>query len=104
MANVLLVVAVILQGAAVAYGVYLLTRRQGAVGAWLFLLGAMLSMFAWRLVVVLPVEPPAYFNPVIAIWGSTCMVVAMALFGREVALRRRTEIERDALLEYLKTL
>ena len=27
------------------------------------------------------------------------MVVAMALFGREVALRRRTEVERDALLE-----
>jgi signal transduction histidine kinase/CheY-like chemotaxis protein len=99
LANVLLVVAVILQGAAVAYGVYLVTRRQGAVGAWLCLLGAMLSMFAWRLVVVLPIEPPAYFNPVIAIWGSTCMVVAMALFGREVALRRRTEVERDALLE-----
>ena len=59
----------------------------------------MLSMFAWRVVVVLPIEPPAYFNPLIAIWGSTCMVVAMGLFGREVALRRRAESERDALLQ-----
>src|SRR5688572_550137 len=98
MANALLIVAVVLQGSAVAYGIYLLSRRQ-AVGAWLFLLGAMLSMFAWRVVVVLPIEPPAYFNPVIAIWGSTCMVVAMGLFGREVALRRRAESERDALLQ-----
>jgi signal transduction histidine kinase/CheY-like chemotaxis protein len=98
LANALLIVAVVLQGVAVAYGIYLLSRRQ-AVGAWLFLLGAMLSMFAWRVVVVLPVEPPAYFNPLIAIWGSTCMVVAMGLFGREVSLRRRAESERDALLE-----
>lgn len=99
MANALLIVAVVLQGVAVAYGIYLLSRRQGAVGAWLFLLGAMLSMFAWRVVVVLPIDPPAYFNPLIAIWGSTCIVVAMGLFGREVALRRRVESERDALLE-----
>ena len=88
MASALLIVAVVLQGAAVVYGIFLLSRRQ-AVGAWVFLLGAMLSMFAWRIVVVLPIEPPAYFNPLIAIWGSTCMVVAMGLFGREVALRDR---------------
>jgi hypothetical protein len=31
-----------LQGCAVAYGIFLLSRRQGAVGAWLFLLDAML--------------------------------------------------------------
>jgi signal transduction histidine kinase/CheY-like chemotaxis protein len=99
LASALLVIAVVLQGLAVVYGVYLLSRRQGALGAWLFLLGAMLSMFAWRIVVVLPIEPPDYFNPLIAIWGSTCIVVAMALFGREVALRRRAESERDALLE-----
>jgi signal transduction histidine kinase/CheY-like chemotaxis protein len=97
--SALLIVAVVLQGLAVAYGIYLLSRRRGAVAAWLFLLGAMLSMFAWRVVVVLPIEPPVYFNPLIAIWGSTCMVVAMGLFGREVALRRRAEAERDALLE-----
>jgi len=99
LANALLIVAVVLQGLAVAFGIYLLSRRQGAVGAWLFLLGAMLSMFAWRVVVVLPIEPPDYFNPLIAIWGSTCMVFAMGLFGREVAARRRVESERDALLE-----
>jgi signal transduction histidine kinase/ActR/RegA family two-component response regulator len=98
LASALLIVAVVLQGSAVVYGICLLSRRQ-AVGAWFFLLGAMLSMFAWRVVVVLPIEPPAYFNPLIAIWGSTCMVVAMGLFGREVALRRRAEAERDALLE-----
>jgi hypothetical protein len=79
LAGALLVLAAVLQGLAVAYGVYLLSRRQGALGAWLFLLGAMLSMFAWRVVVVLPIEPPTYFNPLIAIWGSTCIVVAMAL-------------------------
>jgi signal transduction histidine kinase/ActR/RegA family two-component response regulator len=97
-ANTLLILAVVLQGCAVAYGVFLLSRRQGAVGAWLFLLGAMLSMFVWRIVVVIPVVPPSYFNPLIAIWGSTCMVAAMFLFGREVARRSRAEAERDALL------
>jgi signal transduction histidine kinase/CheY-like chemotaxis protein len=99
LAHWLLVTAAILQAVAVVYGLWLLSRREGAAGAWLFLLGAMLSMLAWRLVTLAGVEPPAFFNPLIAIWGSTCMVGAMSLFGREVARRRATEAERDALLE-----
>ncbi|MBY0277771.1 response regulator [Candidatus Binatia bacterium] len=94
----LLLLAAILQGAAVVYGCVLLRRRRGAAGAWLFLLGAMLSMLAWRIVVVTRVHPPDFFNPTIAIWGSTCMVIAMFLFGREVARRERAEHQRDALL------
>jgi signal transduction histidine kinase/ActR/RegA family two-component response regulator len=90
--------AALLQAVAVAYGLVLLGRRQGATGGWLFLLGAMISMLAWRVFVLLGVEAPPYFNPTIAIWGSTCMVAAMYCFGREVALRRRVESERDALL------
>lgn len=94
----LLLLAALLQGAAVVYGCVLLRRRRGAAGAWSFLLGAMLSMLAWRIVVVLRIHPPGFFNPMIAIWGSTCMVIAMFLFGREVARRERAEHERDALL------
>jgi signal transduction histidine kinase/CheY-like chemotaxis protein len=45
------------------------------------------------------VAPPPFFNPLIAIWGSTCMVGAMFLFGREVEARQRAEAERDALLQ-----
>jgi signal transduction histidine kinase len=93
-----LILAAALQGLAVAYGIHLLTRRRGAAGAWLFLLGAMLSMLVWRVVVLTGIQPPAFFNPAIAIWGSTCMVAAMYLFGREVARRERAEAERDALL------
>ena len=95
----LLVIAALLQCGAVAYGVYLLTRRSGAMGAWLFLLGAMVSMLVWRVMVVTHITPPPFFNPLIAIWGSTCMVGAMFLFGREVQARKRAEDERDALLE-----
>ena len=95
----LLLVAALLQFLAVAYGVFLLSRRQGATRAWLFLLGGMLSMLVWRVVVVTGIEPPPFFNPLIAIWGSSCMVVAMFLFGREVSLRRRAESQRDALLQ-----
>lgn len=94
----LFVIATALQALAVAYGVLLLLRRPGAAGAWLFLLGAMLSMLVWRVVVMLGIHPPQFFNPTIAIWGSTCIVVAMFLFGREVARRERAECERDALL------
>lgn len=94
----LFVIATALQALAVAYGVLLLLRRPGAAGAWLFLLGAMLSMLVWRVVVMLGIHPPELFNPTIAIWGSTCVVVAMFLFGREVARRERAEAERDALL------
>jgi signal transduction histidine kinase/ActR/RegA family two-component response regulator len=89
---------VALQGVAVVYGLLLLSRRRGAFGAWLFLLGAMTSMLVWRVVVLFHVEPPAFFNPLIAIWGSTCMLAAMFLFGREVARRARIEAERDGLL------
>jgi signal transduction histidine kinase/ActR/RegA family two-component response regulator len=95
----LLLIAALLQCGAVGYGIYLLTRRRGAMGAWLFLLGAMLSMLVWRVMVVTNVIPPPFFNPLIAIWGSTCMVGAMFLFGREVQARKRAEDERDALLE-----
>jgi signal transduction histidine kinase/ActR/RegA family two-component response regulator len=95
----MLVLAALLQGGAVVYGIYLLSRRKGATGAWLFLLGAMTSMLVWRLVVVAHVTPPPFFNTLIAIWGSTCMVGAMFLFGREVQMRQRAEAERDALLD-----
>jgi signal transduction histidine kinase/CheY-like chemotaxis protein len=90
---------VALQALAVVYGLVLATRRRGAVGAWSCLLAAMASMLVWRVVMLLRVEPPAFFNPLIAIWGSTCMLAAMFLFGREVARRERAESERDALLE-----
>ena len=94
----LLALGALMQGVAVAYGCVLLRRRRGAAGAWLFLLGAMLSMLVWRVVVLADVQPPAFFNPLIAIWGSACMMVAMFLFGREVARRERAESERDELL------
>jgi signal transduction histidine kinase/CheY-like chemotaxis protein len=99
MANALLIVAVVLQAIAVVYGLYLLGRRQGATGAWLCLLGAMMSMLVWRVVTLAGISPPPFFNPLIAIWGSTCMLAAMALFGREVAARQRLEAERVALLD-----
>jgi signal transduction histidine kinase len=98
MAQSLLVFAAVLQALAVAYGIVLLGRRQGAAAGWLFLLGAMGSMLAWRIFVVIGIEPPPYFNPAIAIWGSTCMVAAMYFFGQEVTRRRKAEAERDALL------
>ncbi|MFO1457140.1 MAG: ATP-binding protein [Steroidobacteraceae bacterium] len=98
MAFTLLVAAAVMQGLAVLYGIHLLSRRQGASGAWLLLLGAMCSMLAWRIAVVSGVELPGFFNPLIAIWGSSCMVGAMFLFGREVAARRAAEQQRDALL------
>ncbi len=93
----LLLLAAALQAVAVAYGLVLRSRRRAA-GAWSFLLGAMLSMLAWRVVVLLDIAPPPFFNPAIAIWGSTCMVIAMFLFGQEGARRERAEAERDALL------
>jgi signal transduction histidine kinase/ActR/RegA family two-component response regulator len=99
LAHTLLVFAAALQCVAVAYGVYLLTRFRGASAAWLCLLGAMTSMLAWRLVVLSGISPPDYFNPLIAIWGSTFMVAAMFLFGREVTARQRAEAERDTLLD-----
>jgi hypothetical protein len=48
----LLIVAAVLQVLAVVYGVFLLSRREGAAGAWLFLLGAMCSMLVWRIVIL----------------------------------------------------
>ena len=98
MAQSLLVFAAVLQALAVAYGIVLLGRRQGAAAGWLFLLGAMGSMLAWRIFMVIGIQAPPYFNPAIAIWGSTCMVAAMYFFGQEVTRRRRAEAERDALL------
>ena len=94
----LLIFAAILQALAVAYGLVLLYRRNGAASAWLSLLGAMMSMLAWRVVVAMEIEAPVYFNPLIAIWGSTCMFGAMFLFGREVGRRQHIEQERDHLL------
>lgn len=99
MIETLLIVAAVLQCVAVAYGLYLLSRHRGAAGAWLCLIGGMSSMLVWRIVMVSGVTPPAFFNPLIAIWGSTFMVAAMFLFGREVAARQRAEAERDALLD-----
>src|SRR5262245_40059924 len=93
------VVGALLQAIAVGYGIFLLSRQQSAAGAWLFLLGAMVSMLTWRIVGLLGVEPPEFFNPLIAIWGSTCMLAAMFLFGREVHRREKAEKERDELLQ-----
>jgi signal transduction histidine kinase/ActR/RegA family two-component response regulator len=98
MVESLLIVAAVLQCIALVYGLYLLGRRKGAAGAWACLIGGMSSMLVWRLVMVSGVTPPAFFNPLIAIWGSTFMVAAMFLFGREVAARQRAEAERDELL------
>jgi signal transduction histidine kinase len=94
----LLLFAALLQAMAVGYGILLLRRRQGAAAGWLFLLGAMVSMLAWRIFVVIDAEPPPFFNPLIAVWGSTCMLAAMYFFAREGALRFKAEAERDALL------
>jgi signal transduction histidine kinase/CheY-like chemotaxis protein len=98
LAHSFLILAAVLQALAVAYGIALLLKLRGAVAGWLFLLGAMTSMLAWRVVVTIGLQPPPFFNPVIAIWGSSCMVAAMYFFGREVAGRRKAEAERDALL------
>lgn len=86
-----------LQAGAVVYGVHLLTRRRSATGAWLFLLGAMTSMLAWRVMVLTHVTPPPFVNPLIAIWGSTCVVGAMFLFGREVEAHL-AELQPHALI------
>ena len=90
--------AIVLQALAILYAIYLMKRRQG-LAAWLWLLGSMLSMMTWRIVVATGVTPPAFFNPLIAIWGSTCLCVGMFYFGLEIARRERAEAERDALLE-----
>jgi signal transduction histidine kinase/ActR/RegA family two-component response regulator len=102
-AHFLLVFAALLQAMAVGYGIFLLRRRRGAAAGWLFLLGAMTSMLAWRVFVIAGVQPPPYFNPAIAVWGSSCMVAAMYFFGREGALRVKAEAERDALLSSERT-
>lgn len=95
----LLVAATMLQVVAVVYGTVLMMGPRGARGAWFFLIGAMLSMLAWRIFVTTGLQPPGFFNPAIALWGSTCMLVAMVLFAREVARRERAERERDTLLD-----
>jgi signal transduction histidine kinase/CheY-like chemotaxis protein len=96
---VALAIAAIVQAVAIGYGLLLLRRQITAAVAWLWLLGGMMSMLAWRIVVLADAHPPAYFNPVIGIWGSTCMGAAMYFFGREIERRRRAEAERDILLD-----
>lgn len=95
----LLILATLLQVVAVVYGAVLMMKPRGASGAWFFLIGAMLSMLAWRIFVTTGLQPPGFFNPAIALWGSTCMLVAMVLFAREVTRREQAEEERDALLD-----
>ena len=96
--RILLVVAAALQVAAVVYCALLLRRHRNAAAAWLYLLGALLSMLVWRLVMTTGATPGPAFNTSIAIWGSVCAVLAMFFFGREVARRERAEAERDRLL------
>lgn len=103
MADAFLALATSLQVVAIGYGVYLLQRRSSAAGAWSCLLGAMGTMLAWRLFVLSGRHPPDYFNPLIAICGSVCMLAAMVLFAREVARRERAEAERDASLASERT-
>lgn len=74
-------------------------RLRGGITAWLWLIGSMLSMFTWRIVQALGIHPPAFFNPLIAIWGSSCLVLSMFYFGREISRRVRAEQQRDDLLE-----
>ena len=97
-AQSLIYLATILQVLAVVYACYLM-RRRGGVAAWLWLIGSMLSMLTWRVVILLRIQPPPFFNPLIAIWGSTCLFFGMFFFGREIARRERAEAERDQLLE-----
>ena len=96
--RILLVIAAALQVAAVVYCALLLRRHRNAAAAWLYLLGALLSMLVWRLVMTTGATPGPAFNTSIAIWGSVCAVLAMFFFGREVARRERAEAERDRLL------
>ncbi len=97
--RLLLLLAAALQVAAVIYCTLLLRRHRKAAGAWLCLLGALLSMLVWRLVMTTGITPNLAFNTVIAIWGSVCAVLAMWFFGREVTRRERAEAERDRLLD-----
>lgn len=96
--RVLFISATVFQALAVVYAVYLARRRAGRT-AWLWLLGAMLSMLTWRVVHMFGVIPPYYFNPAIAMWGSLCMMMSMFFFATEVARRETAERERDALLQ-----
>ena len=96
--RVLLIIATTLQVIAVGYCLLLLRKHRIAAVAWLYLLGAMLSMLLWRVVVTTGVTPGVTFNTIIAIWGSVCAVLAMFHFGLEVARRERAEAERDRLL------
>ncbi len=96
--QLLLYIATSLQVVAIAYCVLLLRRHHIAARAWLWLLGAMISMLVWRVVVTTGVTPGPVFNTVIAIWGSVCVVLAMFFFGREVARREQAETQRDELL------
>lgn len=74
-------------------------RRRAGRAAWAWLLGSMFSMLTWRVVLLLNLSPPFYFNHTIAIWGSTCLFISMFLFGREIRRREQAESQRDALLE-----
>jgi signal transduction histidine kinase/ActR/RegA family two-component response regulator len=94
----LLIVATALQVAAVVYCTLLLRRHRNAATAWLFLLGALMTMLIWRVVMSTGASPGLLFNTSIAICGSVCAVLAMFFFGREVARRERAEAERDQLL------
>lgn len=98
MSQSLMVLATLLQALAMVYGVMLIGARRGGGRAWLFLLGAMSSMLAWRVVVMTGFQPSAGFNAAIGIWGSTSMLAAMVFFSREIAHRERAEAERDDLL------
>jgi len=96
--RLLLIVATALQVAAVVYCTLLLRRHRNAAAAWLFLLGALVTMLIWRVVMATGASPGLLFNTSIAIGGSVCAVLAMFFFGREVARRERAEAERDHLL------
>lgn len=97
MSQWVMVLATLLQGLAMVYGVLLIGARRGGGKAWLFLLAAMSSMLAWRVVVMTGLQPTAAFNAAIGLWGSTTMLAAMMFFSREIAHRERAEAERDHL-------
>ena len=94
----LFLVATALQVAAVVDRAMLLRRHRAAAAPWLCLLAALLSMLVWRVVMATGVTPNLVFNASIAIWGSVGAVLAMFLFGRDMARRERAEAERDRLL------
>jgi hypothetical protein len=79
--RILFFLAAALQVAAVVYCAFLLSTHRKSPAAWMWLLGALLSMLVWRAVMTTGGTPGPVFNISIAIWGSVCAVLAMLRSG-----------------------